>query len=106
MGRLCFLTYAADMKEYDVSESNSTTVKVALTKKYTKDNIGSFLGFLHGNMIDSPTSIVLLGSNKNKIGSTGRGRCRCSCLRRVGTWIGAMVGIVTSFSTSIALLFS
>jgi hypothetical protein len=60
------------------------------------------LGFFHGDMVDSLTSIVLLGSNKNRIGSIGRGRC----LRRVSMWIGALVGIVTSFSTSIALLFS
>jgi hypothetical protein len=53
-------------------------------------------------MVDSLTSIVLLGSNKNRIGSIGRGRC----LRRVSMRIGALVGIVTSFSTSIALLFS
>jgi hypothetical protein len=26
-------------------------------------------------MVDSPTSVVLLGSNRNRVGSTGRGRC-------------------------------
>jgi hypothetical protein len=26
-------------------------------------------------MVDSPTNIVLLGSNRNRVGSTGRGRC-------------------------------
>jgi hypothetical protein len=29
-------------------------------------------------MVDSPTNIVLLGSNKNRVGSTGRGRCSCN----------------------------
>jgi hypothetical protein len=36
----------------------------------------------------------------------GRCRCRCCCLRRAGARIGAPVGIVTFFSTSIALPFS
>jgi hypothetical protein len=57
-------------------------------------------------MVDSPTCIVLLSSDRNIVGSMGRCRCRRSCLRRVGAWIGALVGIVTSFSTSIALPFS
>jgi hypothetical protein len=50
-------------------------------------------------------SIVLLGSTRNKIGSTGRCRGGYSCLRRAGVWIGALVGKVTSLPTSIALLF-
>jgi hypothetical protein len=57
-------------------------------------------------MVDSPMSIVMLGSNRNRVGSMSGCRCRCSCLRRAGTWIGALVGIVTSFSTSIALNFT
>jgi hypothetical protein len=32
MGRLCFSTYAADMKECDAPESNSTTAERSLTK--------------------------------------------------------------------------
>jgi hypothetical protein len=31
-GRLCFPTYAADMKECDAPESNSTTAEVSLTR--------------------------------------------------------------------------
>jgi hypothetical protein len=57
-------------------------------------------------MVDNPTCIVLLSSNRNRVGSTGRCRCRCSCLTRASTWIGALVGIVTSFYISIALPFS
>jgi hypothetical protein len=43
-------------------------------EKYTNDNIRSFLRFFHSHMIDSPTDIVLLGNNRNRVGSTGRGR--------------------------------
>jgi hypothetical protein len=57
-------------------------------------------------MVDCPMCIVLLGNNRNRVGSTCRSRCRHSYLRRVGTRIGALVGIVTSFTTSIALPFS
>jgi hypothetical protein len=32
MGRLCFSTYAADMKEYDALESNNTTTEVSLMR--------------------------------------------------------------------------
>jgi hypothetical protein len=34
-------------------------------------------------MIDSPMDVVLLGSNRNRVGSTGRGRC--SYNRLIGT---------------------
>jgi hypothetical protein len=37
------------------------------------------LRFFHSHMIDPTTGIVLLGSNRNRVGSTGRGRGRCSC---------------------------
>jgi hypothetical protein len=43
-----------------------------IDEKRTNGNIQSFLGFLHSNMVDSSTSIILLGSNKNRVGSTGR----------------------------------
>jgi hypothetical protein len=62
--------------------------------------------FLYSNMVDSSTSIVLLGSNRNRVGSTGR--CRCSCSSLIGTWarIQASIGKMTILSTSIALSFS
>jgi hypothetical protein len=41
------------------------------------------LRFFHSHMIDSPTGVVLLDSNRNKVGSTGRGRCSYSGL--IGT---------------------
>jgi hypothetical protein len=77
-----------------------------IDEKHTNDSIRSFLGFLHSNMVDSPRSIVLLGSNRNIVGSTGRCKGRHRYLRRPGAQIGALVGIVTSLSISIALLFT
>jgi hypothetical protein len=74
-----------------------------IDEKHTNDNVRSFLGFLHGNMVDSPTGIVLLSSNRKRVGSTGRCSCKHSCLRRAGAWIGALIGVVTSLTTSIAL---
>jgi hypothetical protein len=106
IGRLCFSTYAADTKECDALESNDTTVEVSLIKKHTNDHVQSFLGFLHNNMVDSPMSIVLLGSNRNRVGSTSKGRCRSSSLIGTGAWIGASVGIMSLLSTVIAPMIS
>jgi hypothetical protein len=53
-------------------------------------------------MIDSPTDGVLLGSNGNRIGSTGRGRCSYSRLINTSAWIGAPIGVVSLFTTVIA----
>jgi hypothetical protein len=53
-------------------------------------------------MIDSPTSVVLLGSNRNKIGSMGRGRCSYSRLIDMSAWIGASIGVMSLFTTVIA----
>jgi hypothetical protein len=55
-------------------------------------------------MVDSPACIVLHGSNRNRVGSIGRGRCRL--LRRAGARIGALVGKMTLLTMSIALLFT
>jgi hypothetical protein len=41
-------------------------------EKHTNDNIRSFLYFFHNHMFDSPTGVVLLGSDRNRIGSAGR----------------------------------
>jgi hypothetical protein len=68
------------MKECDAPELNSTYCRSVIDEKHTNDNIRSFLRFFHSHMIDSPTGIVLLGSNRNRVGSTGRGRCSCSGL--------------------------
>jgi hypothetical protein len=51
-----------------------------IDEKHTNDNIRSFLRFFHNHMIDSPMGVVLLGSNRNRVGSTGRGRCSYSRL--------------------------
>jgi hypothetical protein len=46
-------------------------------------------------MIDLPMNIVLLGSNMNKVGSMGRGRCSSSSLISTGAWIGALISKMT-----------
>jgi hypothetical protein len=53
-------------------------------------------------MVDSFMSIVLLGSNWNRVGSTSGGRCSSSSLIGMGTRIGAMVGIMSRVSTVVA----
>jgi hypothetical protein len=57
-------------------------------------------------MVDSPTSIVLLGSNRNRVGSIGRGRCSSSSLIGTGARIGASIGIMSLLSTVVAPTFS
>jgi hypothetical protein len=78
----------------------------AIDEKYTNDNIRSFLRFFHGNMIDSPTGVVLLGSNRNKVGSTGRNRYSCNWW--VDAWVrfGASVSEMILLSTSKTPYFS
>jgi hypothetical protein len=74
--------------------------------KHTNDNIRSFLRFFHGHMIDSPMGIVLHGSNRNRVGSTGWGRCSCSGLISTSVWIGASVGVMFLFTTIVASTIS
>jgi hypothetical protein len=57
-------------------------------------------------MIDSSSSIVLIGGNRNKVGSTGRGRSSCSWQIRVSAWAGALVGIMSLLSIVVAPLIS
>jgi hypothetical protein len=80
--------------------------KSVIEEKHTNDNIWSFRGFFYSNIVDSPTSIVLLGSNRNRVGSTGRGRCSSSSLISTGARIGASVGIMSLLSTVIAHTFN
>jgi hypothetical protein len=70
-----------------------------IDEKHTNYNIMSFLRFFHGHMIDSPTGVVLLGSNRNRVGSTGRSRCSCSGLISMSAWIGSSVGVIFLFTT-------
>jgi hypothetical protein len=70
-------------------------------EKHTNDNIRSFLRFFHGHMFDSPTGVVLLGSNRNRVGSMGRGRCSCSRLINTSARIGASMGGMSLFTTVI-----
>jgi hypothetical protein len=53
-------------------------------------------------MIDSPTGIVLLGSNRNRVGSTGKCRCSYSRLINTSAWIGTSIGVMSLFTTVIA----
>jgi hypothetical protein len=53
-------------------------------------------------MIDSPMSVVLLGSNRNMVGSTGRGRCSYSRLIDMSARIGASMEVMSLFTTAIA----
>jgi hypothetical protein len=52
-------------------------------------------------MIDSPIGVVLLGSNRNRVGSTGRGRCRSSRLTDTSAQIGASIGVMSLFTIAI-----
>jgi hypothetical protein len=70
-------------------------------EKHTNDNIRSLLHFFHSHIIDSPTGVVLLGSNRNRVGSTGRGRCSYSRLIDMIPWIGASIGVMSLFTTVI-----
>jgi hypothetical protein len=52
-------------------------------------------------MADSPTNIVLLGCNRNKVGSTSGGRCSSSLIS-MGAWIVASVGVISLLSKVVA----
>jgi hypothetical protein len=73
-----------------------------IDEKYTNDNIRSFLRIFHSHMIDSPMGVVLLGSNRNRVGSTGRGRCSYSRLIDTSARIGASIGVMSLLTTAIA----
>jgi hypothetical protein len=53
-------------------------------------------------MVDSPTGVVMLGNNRNKIGSTGRGRCSYSKLTDISVRIGGSIGVMFLYTTAIA----
>jgi hypothetical protein len=53
-------------------------------------------------MIDSPTGVVLLASNRNGVGSRGRGRYSYSRLIDTSAWIGALIDVMSLFTTVIA----
>jgi hypothetical protein len=57
-------------------------------------------------MIDSPMGVVLLGSNRNRISSTGRGRCSYSGLIGMSAQIGASVGMMFLFTAVVAPMIS
>jgi hypothetical protein len=53
-------------------------------------------------MIDSPIGVVLLGSDRNRVGSMGRGRCSYSKVTNTSAWIGASIGVMSLFTTALA----
>jgi hypothetical protein len=57
-------------------------------------------------MIDSPTGVVLLGSNRNRVGSTSKGTCSYSRLTDMSARIGASIGVMPLFTTVIAHMVS
>jgi hypothetical protein len=71
-------------------------------EKYTNDNIRSFLLLFHNHMIDSPTGVVMLGRNRNRVGSMGRGRCSYSRLTDTSARIGASISVMSLFTIVIA----
>jgi hypothetical protein len=77
-----------------------------IDEKHTNDNIRSSLRFFHSHMIDSPTGVVLLGSNRNRIGSTGRGKYSYGRLTDTSVRIGASIGVMSLFTTIIAPMIS
>jgi hypothetical protein len=53
-------------------------------------------------MIDSLIGVVLPGSNRNKVGSMGRGKCSYSRLTDTSARIGASIDVMSLFTTAIA----
>jgi hypothetical protein len=96
------LSICSGYKRMRCSRIKQHNCRSVVDEKQTNDHIWSFLGFLHSNMVDSPTSIVLLGSNWNRVGSTSGDRCGSSSLIGTGARIGALVGIMSLVSTVVA----
>jgi hypothetical protein len=57
-------------------------------------------------MIDPPTGVVLLGSNRNRVGSMGRGRHSYNRLINSSAQIGALIGVMSLFTTVITPVIS
>jgi hypothetical protein len=93
------------MKECD-AQIEPHYCRSVIDEKHTNDNIRSFLCFFHSHMIDSPTDVVLLCSNGNRVGSTGRGRRCYSRLTDTSARIGALIGVMSLLTTAIAATVS
>jgi hypothetical protein len=64
------------------------------------------MDFRHSNMIESSSSLVLLGDNRNRVASMGRGGYSCKWLINARARIGASVCIMNLLSKGVALLVS
>jgi hypothetical protein len=53
-------------------------------------------------MIDSPAGVVLLGSDRNRVDTTGSCRCSYSRLTDMSARIGASIVLMSLFTTAIA----
>jgi hypothetical protein len=91
------------MRCYRIERHYSRSV---VDEKHKNDNMRSFMRFFHSHMIDSPTGVVLLGSNRNRVGSMGRGRCSYNRLIDTSARIGASIGVTSLLTTVIALMIS
>jgi hypothetical protein len=74
-------------------------------EKHTKDNIWSFPGFLHYDMIDPSSSVVPPDNNRNGVDSMSKGGCSCRWLISARARVGASISKITFLSTGIALPF-
>jgi hypothetical protein len=99
---MMFLNIHSGYERMRCSRIKQHNCRSVIDEKHTNDNIRSFSCFFYNNMVDSPTTIVLLVSNRNKVGSTGRGRCSSSSLTSTSARIGASVGIMSLLSTVVA----
>jgi hypothetical protein len=86
-----------------IKQHNCRTV---IDEKCTNDHIRSFLGFVHCDMIDLSTDIVLPSSNRNRTSPMGRCWGGHGYLRRAVALAGALVGKVTFLPTSEAPPFT
>jgi hypothetical protein len=97
-----FLNICSRYERMRCSRIKWQNYRSVLDEKHTNDNIRSFMCFFYNKMVDSPMSIVLLSRNRNRISSTGRGRCSCSSLICPSAQIGASAGIMSLLSTVVA----
>jgi hypothetical protein len=74
---------------------------VLLTRNIPMITSGASCAFSTATRL-TPTGVVLLGSNRNKVGFTGRDRCSCSGLIDTSARIGASIGVMLLFTTIIA----
>jgi hypothetical protein len=106
MARLCFSTYAADMKECDAPESNYITTEVALMKNIPRTTSGASWASSTATWLTLPRALFCLAATGTGLAPHVGGSCRCTRLIRTRARIGASVSKMTFLSIGIALSFS